>query len=29
MKYLVRITVESVWDMSPGPNAGDELVSPQ
>ena len=25
MKYVVRITVESVWDMGPGPNAGEEL----
>jgi uncharacterized protein len=26
MKYVVRITVESVWDMGPGPHAGEELV---
>ncbi len=25
MKYLVRITVESVWDMGPGPHAGEQL----
>ena len=25
MKYVVRITVESVWDMGPGPNAGEQL----
>jgi len=25
MKYVVRITVESVWDMGPGPHAGDQL----
>ena len=25
MKYVVRITVESVWDMGPGPHAGEEL----
>ncbi len=25
MKYVVSITVESVWDMGPGPNAGDQL----
>ena len=25
MKYLVKITVESVWDMGPGPHAGDQL----
>ena len=25
MKYLVKIAVESVWDMGPGPNAGDQL----
>ena len=26
MKYVVRISVESVWDMGPGPPAGEELV---
>ena len=26
MKYVVRITVDSVWDMGPGPHAGEELV---
>jgi predicted pyridoxine 5'-phosphate oxidase superfamily flavin-nucleotide-binding protein len=26
MKYVVRITVESVWDMGPGPHAGEEIV---
>jgi hypothetical protein len=26
MKYVVRITVESVWDMGPGPHAGDEIA---
>jgi len=26
MKYVVRITVESVWDMGPGPNAGQRLA---
>jgi len=26
MKYVVRISVESVWDMGPGPHAGEELV---
>lgn len=25
MKYVVRITVDSVWDMVPGPHAGEEL----
>ena len=25
MKYVVRITVESVWDMGPGPHAGEEM----
>ena len=25
MKYVVRIAVESVWDMGPGPHAGEEL----
>ncbi len=25
MKYVVRITVDSVWDMGPGPHAGDQL----
>jgi predicted pyridoxine 5'-phosphate oxidase superfamily flavin-nucleotide-binding protein len=25
MKYLVRITVESVWDMTPGPHAGEQI----
>jgi uncharacterized protein len=25
MKYLVKIAVESVWDMGPGPNAGAQL----
>ena len=25
MKYLVKIAVESVWDMGPGPNAGEQL----
>jgi len=25
MKYLVKIAVESVWDMGPGPHAGDQL----
>jgi predicted pyridoxine 5'-phosphate oxidase superfamily flavin-nucleotide-binding protein len=25
MKYVVRITVESVWDMGPGPHAGAQL----
>ena len=24
-EYVVRITVESVWDMGPGPHAGEEL----
>jgi uncharacterized protein len=27
IKYVVRITVDSVWDMGPGPHAGAELVS--
>jgi hypothetical protein len=27
MKYVVRITVDSVWDMGPGPHAGEKLVS--
>jgi predicted pyridoxine 5'-phosphate oxidase superfamily flavin-nucleotide-binding protein len=26
MKYVVRITVDSVWDMGPGPHAGEKLV---
>ena len=26
MKYVVRITVDSVWDMGPGPHAGEELA---
>ena len=26
MKYVVRISVESVWDMGPGPHAGEELI---
>lgn len=26
VKYVVRITVDSVWDMSQGPHAGEELV---
>ena len=26
MKYVVRITVDSVWDMGPGPHAGEELL---
>ncbi len=25
MRYLVKITVESVWDMGPGPHAGEKL----
>ena len=25
MRYLVKITVDSVWDMGPGPRAGDQL----
>jgi len=25
MKYVVRITVESVWDMGPGPHAGERV----
>ena len=25
VKYVVKIEVESVWDMGPGPHAGDEL----
>jgi uncharacterized protein len=25
MKYLVRISVESVWDMTPGPHAGEQI----
>jgi uncharacterized protein len=25
MKYLVKISVESVWDMGPGPHAGEQL----
>ena len=25
MKYLVKITVDSVWDMGPGPHAGEKL----
>ena len=27
MKYVVRITVESVWDMGPGPHAGEAGVA--
>lgn len=27
VKYVVRITVDSVWDMGPGPHAGEELIS--
>ena len=26
MKYVVRITVDSVWDMGPGPHAGEALA---
>ena len=26
MKYVVRISVESVWDMGPGPNAGKQIA---
>ena len=26
MKYVVRITVDSVWDMGPGPHAGEEIA---
>jgi len=26
MKYVVRIAVDSVWDMGPGPHAGEKLV---
>lgn len=26
MKYVVKIEVESVWDMGPGPKAGEELA---
>ena len=26
MKFLVKITVESVWDMGPGPHAGEQLA---
>jgi hypothetical protein len=26
MQYLVKITVESVWDMGPGPHAGEQLA---
>ncbi len=26
MKYVVRISVESVWDMGPGPHAGEEIA---
>lgn len=25
IKYVVRITVDSVWDMAPGPHAGEEM----
>jgi hypothetical protein len=25
IKYVVRIAVDSVWDMSPGPHAGDAI----
>jgi uncharacterized protein len=25
MRYLVKIAVESVWDMGPGPHAGEQL----
>ena len=25
IKYVVRITVDSVWDMGPGPHAGEEM----
>ncbi len=25
MKYVVRVTVESVWDMGPGPHAGAQI----
>ena len=27
VKYVVRITVDSVWDMGPGPHAGEALVT--
>lgn len=26
MKYVVRISVESVWDMGPGPDAGKQIA---
>ena len=26
VKYVVKIEVESVWDMGPGPHAGEELT---
>ena len=26
MKYVVRIAVESVWDMGPGPDAGQQIA---
>jgi len=26
VQYVVRITVESVWDMGPGPTAGERLA---
>jgi hypothetical protein len=26
MKHVVRTSVESVWDMGPGPQAGEELA---
>jgi hypothetical protein len=26
MRYVVRIGVESVWDMGPGPHAGERLA---
>jgi uncharacterized protein len=26
MKYVVKITVDSVWDMGPGPDAGQQLA---
>lgn len=25
-KYVVEVTVESVWDMTPGPNAGNQIA---
>jgi len=27
VKYVVRITVDSVWDMEPGPHAGEALAT--